>query len=406
MKTSDVSGNQPVSPQVLELLTIAAAQQMNYASTLSSSDTQLEVTPLSSDTPILPATITAQFETDYNKIILDMLDKWIASIQADEDRVEEELRSPRYQAYIDQLTAIHRNDLNSLPPQEREQQILTSPAYLSWIASLSASQKAEYQITPQFQQQVGAIVGLSDFEGRVADHEPDAVAALSFMATAVVLMTTFAGQPVKASDEGSVTGPSQTLFDIQNNALSALHIDQTTLLTINLMLPLAAIYRPTMDVIDLANDPEQVSLAAAKSYAGTVLNMVSGTAIDNWAKATLVGQTDNEVSRQIAVTKIVMLATPLALLYKLESGGAMTSQEFQDLINNKIELPEGDMRRKLVEEINKNLAALSSSDQSTLLSVLGSDLENTDLQSLIQPNLTLASVYADLTSAEKPIADR
>lgn len=147
--------------------------------------------------------------------------------------------------------------------------------------------------------------------------------------------------------------------------------------------------------------------AFARSHAENVLSLINSASFNQYLMAIVVNSTPNGQSLDpkraqelIAMVKMVLLSSSLAMLYQAEAG-RMTGQEFGGMLNFTIAFPENDIRSRLVALIHSNLKLLSPKEREKVLAGL---LEYFDgdpsLDALADPSKVFAGLYENLPRGE------
>lgn len=136
-------------------------------------------------------------------------------------------------------------------------------------------------------------------------------------------------------------------------------------------------------------DEGSINYAFARNYATNLLKSVSSNEFNNFCMTLIAHSMEGseplnreQLDQLVKQTKVVLLATSLALLYKMESsfngqGGGITGQEFSDLLDGNIENATAETRA-LAEYINGLLSDLpdGASLRSSLVSWVDTMAQN------------------------------
>ena len=132
----------------------------------------------------------------------------------------------------------------------------------------------------------------------------------------------------------------------------------------------------------------------AKNYLEQVKRLIENPDFDKLAKYTIIARADaSEVSEKlIAVVKLVLLFTAIALYYKVETGH-LTGQEVAGLVNGEIKLPDDDPRLPLVKLIKESFTDIPEEELAQLLEGFFEYFDkNPKVDELVEPNSLLRSL--------------
>lgn len=141
----------------------------------------------------------------------------------------------------------------------------------------------------------------------------------------------------------------------------------------------------------------------AKGYAENIVNLIGDPEFNAYLLAIVtrgippgVNLIQEQLQERMAMIRIVLLATALAMLYKSEAG-KMTSLEFAAMLKGDIRFKAGDIRATLIAFIKANLNDLPPSTREVLL---GGLLEYFDsdpaIDTLSDPAKVFAGIYGTL----------
>ena len=147
--------------------------------------------------------------------------------------------------------------------------------------------------------------------------------------------------------------------------------------------------------------------AFAKGYAENIIGLISSNSFNQYLMAIVVrsipkGQTldPKRSSELVAMVKIILLSSALAMLYQVETG-KMKGAEFAGMLSGTIVFPEADIRSRLIDLIRSHLKLMNPKDREKTLTAL---LEYFDgdpsIDSLADPSKVFAGLYEALPRGE------
>lgn len=147
--------------------------------------------------------------------------------------------------------------------------------------------------------------------------------------------------------------------------------------------------------------------AFAKGYAENIMSLVSQPGFNNFLMAIITknmegtGQmTEERIKDLLSMAKAILLSSALAMLY-IADAGKMTSIEFAGMLSGNIVFDLGDIRAKLVGQINKHLSSLSPADRETTIAALLEYFDsNPTLSALSNPATVFAGIYNTLPRSD------
>lgn len=288
-----------------------------------------EITP--SDT-IDPTEILNAQRKRMHDIALGMLQAWLDSLRVMADEEQHRLHSS---AYLDRM---ERN----------------SPLYLDRLAERSRIELAQ---------------GLENYIQNVRNNDNDAIAILPIvMSTAMIAMT--AVGPAMAVDVVHVSGSVGQVIENMGTVVISQDMRAELGLIGTLMIS-GILYQTTVETI---GDPPDASkdLKYAKDYARNVVKMIKSNQLDLFF-----GKKNGNIA------KLIMLATALALINKLEVA-KNTDIEFAGMLTGEIVFKPGDIRGEIVALIHQVLDLMP--DHSLVDAVLAYIDSDPDVESLLDPS--------------------
>lgn len=163
------------------------------------------------------------------------------------------------------------------------------------------------------------------------------------------------------------------------------------------------------------NQPGVVNLEFARNYASNILKSINTPDFNSFCMTLLAHSMEEgePLSRErldglVTQVKVTLLATSLALLYKMESsshgvGGGITGKEFIDLINGNIS-DVSNLDKQLASEIKNLLAAMPQDEANELLSMLSAWVDDTATSN--KQLLNVQPLISSMISSMPPQIDR
>lgn len=151
-------------------------------------------------------------------------------------------------------------------------------------------------------------------------------------------------------------------------------------------------------------------IAFARGYAENMLGLVASQSFNNYLTAIVAQSLPKDLTTSpqrsielVAMLKIILLGSALALVYKAEAG-KMTSHEFAGMLSGNIKFEAGDVRASLITQIKSNLKLLSPKDQEHILMTLMEYFDgDPSIDTLADPSKVFAGIYGDVPRGELAI---
>ncbi len=166
-------------------------------------------------------------------------------------------------------------------------------------------------------------------------------------------------------------------------------------------------YATTFETVGKAVKGEPTrDLDYAKKYAENMRELVRNPVFTNYLSALITANVakgapvpKDRMDHLLAFLKVILLSLAMASVYKAETGGYMSSKEFQDMLNKGIEFPEGDIRFELADMIQEQLKLLSDPEKAKLLTAINSFFNsNPSVKLLTNPSKAFANFNQHLLS--------
>jgi hypothetical protein len=266
-----------------------------------------------------------------------------------------------------------------------------------------------------------------NYVNRVNSGNSDAIERLPFMAASIVIGATFIGEAFSAADFSRVTAIDATSFEkMTEQAAAAINpAIQADVSLIAALFMTQLINQTTLDNIAGGNKTQgDRNLKFAKKYIDNVLDLVAGKKVvvdgveirmggnqelDRWLRAMVINKIPGSDAMKearkdelVAVVKIVLLASALAIYYKIETG-KITGKEFGDMVSQELTFPEGDPRIELIGYMRQYLAKLPVGESGKLMEALSDYMDqDPDVEGMLKPD----RVFAGLEESYQPNNDR
>lgn len=350
---------------------------------------------------ITPTTLDMQFQLGLSKIILNCLDQWNEALHAEADRIAEKIRSPDYQAFLKIQSSSYQSKIQNEASSVQEQAIRNSSEFQAYIASLQRDHTMINQLSDGINNLKNSVekgdfspAGLAAVGGALMFGLPPAFAASISIPVSEVSRITASSTVETTSLERSITqgaSPTSSNLAAELGLIGALFMtgvgNKTTVEVFKEMTP---------------RTPKEVDMAFAKDYGNTLLAMAAGQEINILVAGMMQGQLKtvpkNEqqklINAQAARVKIILLASFMALLYKLQTGG-ITAGEYNSLVDKSMDsshLPNDvkGLHDQVADMLNKLQSDLPENEKGLLTNTLNAFM-NTDpgLSELLQPSRLL-----------------
>lgn len=337
-----------------------------------------------------------------NKIIMGMLDAWLDSIKKDALRREEELNSLAYKNWLAaQSPSIKQEQEGERISEKTKVAIMTSAEYQAWIASLMSPPVAmPAEAGPAEALRIGIVNGLDNYLRSVRGNtDPAVTVALPFMAASFVL-----GVSALGTEYALVGAGAQAEIVLQQGIHRLYNLvpsdARAELGLIGALFSVGLVYQATIESIMFPGKGEKPKgMAFARNYVRNVMKMITGEGADAFIRNLLGDKMDEKRKDGIlASMKLILLATALGVVYKIETGG-ISGKEFAALLSGKMELPKNDLKADLVGYIKIQLSMLSKTEQENLLSsLIGFMDDDHNLDFMLNPSHVFERVLSDFNS--------
>lgn len=377
--------------------TVSPTTTDNSTSTISSSTaTAASVSP-SADLPYLdPAFSMSSNNPDkQSEIINSILDSWRNSLERQSIERREELRSPRYLAWLQTM---------------HEQNLPSATSYSSWLSTLPSMERAD-----EFKGKSAVVDGLSAYAQRIEAGNTDALSLLPLMTTTIVIGSTLIGQAIATTIEvARATATSAISFgQLWENSTAMIAGDMRAELgLIGALFAGGIIYQSTVEnIANPANTVQEKNMNFAQTYAKNMIKLVSNPEFTQFLNSSILYKlekgsplTEQRRAELAAVVKTVLLASALVLVYKMETG-KITGEEFMAMLDGQMKLPPGDVRLNLAALLNANLALVPSGERARLQSALAAYMDtDPSIDSLTEPNRVFAGLFKNLSGVGPIVA--
>jgi hypothetical protein len=334
-----------------------------------------------------------------NKIIMNMLDAWLKNIREIADRIQEEINSPKYQAWLEQQSPQYRAKVEMLSPKGQQEAIIKSPEYRAYVASLQQTHEILARLAN----------GLDDYTQRVQQGNKTAIQALPFFSSMFV-----AG--VSAPLPGAVvsSGISQAREVVSPGVFEQVWKDASLIIPGNAGVQLgwiaalvgAGLMNQTLiDTIPNfkpGSKPQQVDITDARVFAKNVIEILNNPEINLFVQAMVINRPEEsqmmaDPKKATAMVKSVLLAMALALVYRLEYGG-ISRTELEDMRSGKLTSTD-ELKNGLAGLLRDYLSQLSSMEQKLLKNALFDYLASRPpLDHLMKPHLVMRGTLQNLNN--------
>jgi len=276
---------------------------------------------------------------------------------------------------------------------------LTSPEYLAEQDALKNSQVLH----------TGLANGLTDYISAARGHSDYNVAAT---AASLIVGVTMIGQPITAQSIPHITSMEATSFEkMMEHSIAMVSNDfRAELGLIGGLFTARLTYQSTIDTTGggvKAKGEAEKDLEFAKAYARNTLEVTQGQEIGHFVRGMISARMPHaseavkaaKYQELLSTTKILLLASSMAMVYKLETG-KITAQEFRGLLNGEIDLPEGDVRLPLAQSMRSELENLPADARNRLLQALDYFM-NSDpkVELLVKPAKVFSSVLQNIPNS-------
>lgn len=393
------------SEQIVALMAVIAAFPTLPPPTVVLNNTnELEVSKVTASSgthgisQVSAASVIEMYIQAKNKIIMNMLDAWLKNIREIADRIQEEIKSPAYQAWLETQSPQYRAKIERLSPQGQQEAIMKSPEYLAYVASLQQSHEILSRLAN----------GLDDYTQRARVGTTTAVQALPFFSAMFVggISAPLPGAFVSSGTVQAKEVVSPGVFEqVWKDASLMIPSNASVQLGWIAALMGAGLMNQTMiDTIPNfkpGNKP-QIDVADARVFAKNVIQLINNPEINLFVQAMFINRPDEGVmtgdpQKNLAMIKAVLLAMSLALVYRVEYGG-ISKGELEDMRNGKLTSTD-DLKNGLAGLLRDYLAQLGSVEQKLLKNALFDYLaSNPPLEHLMKPHLVMRGTLQNLNN--------
>lgn len=402
MSSISQSGNVPLSDAYLVSLGVGgiSVQDLNALypgySTLSPAEQKDIIDQLAASNPTLYQTglivltsselsdfIKLDFNEQKAKIIDNMLDSWIANLQAVEEQRRAEENSPSYLAKQDEKSASHQavEDQKKLDAIGSQSNTEYHQALTGMTEERRQVEAATHRADPNANQEINPLViGTAVGTAGVIN-----IAMIDFTSTPIV------GQNPIQDAWNSVAQP--LLPDNLNAVLSQIG----ALMAAKLM-----DFSNIGEITTAIKDQRPVDQAeTAKQYASALITAMDNPKFTTYLQNLVISKSEpgqpinpKEVDRLVALIKTVLLTSALAALNFIATKH-MSGEAIGSLINpnSNIPLPDGDMG-KLILQIRQQLSVLSPSDRMFVMNGMLAYLDkNPSIKNLTTPTAVFSDAF-------------
>lgn len=376
-------------------------------STLSPSQQEALMVMYLMNMPILPPpvggeginseTIGTIVAAGFAKIGSEMWDKYLDYLAEEKQRIADYLKSPQYRDFLELRSPDYLAKVERSSPLETMRAIRETAEYKGWYGELTVS---EQQLEDKRFQALGLwtdkIDGLTNYINDAKKTNPESI---PFMAASFVISTAFIGDYMNIVDVASTkmvgVNPIQDAVGTSLANILPKDFQEQVNLTINLFVT-GLIYHTMAEEVAKFGKPgdKPKDLEYAKDFARSVINKVSGNEINSMLMALLVGKmekgeplTKDRIDQFAAVSKAMMIAIALALLYKVQTKW-ITGQEFHAMLTGFFKEPATDEEKALVNLFKglKGTAGMSDKDWNGLIGAMVSFFDkNPSVDLLLNP---------------------
>lgn len=298
-----------------------------------------------------------------HKIISNMLDSWIEQIHKQQEEIEEMVRSPEYQKWLERMDPTYENEVRRQYPDAFEIVVKSSAEFQQYIAAMNP-QKREQELHRVADNESSLRVGLSNVVDNYVRNddggEKAAIVALPLLAGALTIGGYMAGNIAEKVSSSAMTEALQGL----NQQVPPSLIDATTI-TVNLFAT-SMLYQSTAETLfqSAAKGKKPVDADMARNFASETISKIKGNEINGAMLAMLrdkmVGSepvSHKQIGQLVDMAKIMMALNALILLYRAEAGGT-TPEEIAAMIKGEISVSEGSEEAQLANLIQQHRANL------------------------------------------------
>lgn len=347
-------------------------------STIAPSDNIARSSSINASVPMLTAPeAPGAIKIANNKAIDAILDSWLKGIEEWKKMIEEELKSPKYLAFLERqspafLAKLERAAGLSDPAPTAIADYLaknpTSTAHQIYMDSLKQSLSLATSLEN----------GIRTFTTRVHEGNATAIQALSHFTP---LFVNGVSAPMGGVLVVGMTGAKEVVAPGVFEKIwqsAALIIPSDARVELGWMAALLGAGLITQTQADgvlnfkPGGKPNQMDIAEARVFAKNVIVSLDNPEVNLLIQSMIIPQMENgqqiseERRTQLAnMIKIVLLSMALALVYRTETGG-LTGQELESMLSGEMVFDKNDVKSTLVGLLNNYLTTLDSTERRLL----------------------------------------
>ncbi len=340
----------------------------------------------------------------FAKIGSDMWDKYLDYLAEEKQRIADYLKSPQYMVFIERQSSNYIAKAERSSPLETMQAIRETAEYKGWYGELTVS---EQQLEDKRFHSLGLwsdkIDGLTNY---IDDAKKTNPGSIPFMAASFVISAAFIGDYTNIVDVASTkmvgANPIQDAVGTSLANILPQDFQEQINLTINLFVTGMIYHTMAEEVAKFGNSGNKPKdLQFAKDFAKSVIEKVGSNEVNSMLMALLVSKmekgeplTKSRINQFTAITKAMMIAIALALLYKVQTKW-ITGQEFQSMLNGEFKEPATDEEKVLVN-LFKGLKATGEMSDEGWTGLIGSMFSFFDKNPSVDKLLNPLKVYSQV----------
>lgn len=302
---------------------------------------------LQASIPDLSVSFSASVENRMQELCIGVLNQWCESVKKDIEEEKKETKSADYQ--------------NWLARQGKK-------GFEAYLNSLTPEQRFRVQEYPNLERNIrigeGGVAAMENYTRSVeGSNDPAVRETLSSITAAVIIGGGVRFDSVASDGISGTLIPIQPVRDANNSILIQMAPNQAAELGyLGALFANAAAFSSLRLTINSVSPTEggAINLDYARHYATTLLKSVNSSEFNSFCMTILAHSleggeplTRDYIDQLVKQIKVVILATALALLYKMEGGGGIAKEDFLSLVHGKINselLSKED--KDLIKEIN------------------------------------------------------
>lgn len=358
----------------------------------------------SSSPKLSTAVFVSEISSLSHDIMTNMLTAWVDSIRKIADQIEEELKSPKYQAFREIQSPAYIAKTERTTTEGINKTVAETPEYQSYVASLQQRYMVFNDIANGAE---NVIQGVSN------DPSDASKAALALITSSIVLGADFIGSNITVPDLGTARMDITSFEKMTEQAVAS--VPNAADFSAQLGLIGALFLVPTIYQAEAITrgaeekGPPVRNWAFATVYDNLLRDRVKGHAIDDWIRGMVIGhlpKANISPDKLIAMGKAILLSSALALYYRVEAG-KMTGQEFLDMLDGKVKFEKADdPRHGLIALINGYLDQLSPADRTSIRGALGKYMDsNPNIEHMLKSGRLFSGVFSQIpvTATDIPV---